>query len=238
VGESGSGKTTLGRALLQLVRPGAGTVLYDGVDLVTLGDRALRPYRRRLQVVFQDPLSSLDPRMHVGALIEEGMIAQGIGGGRAERLARIASLLTQVGLDPGMNERYPHELSGGQQQRVAIARSLAVWPELLVLDEATSALDLSTQARIVELLVELQRTLGLTYLFITHDLALAAQIADDVAVMYLGRIVERGTASAVFGDPQHPYVRGLLAAGAGKGGATSGLRGARATSSTREEETA
>jgi peptide/nickel transport system ATP-binding protein len=212
VGESGCGKTTLGKALLQLIRPTAGRVLLAGRDLTGLSRRALHPYRRRLQVIFQDPYSALDPRMMVGEIVMEGMAAHGLGRTRQEREARVRTVLTQVGLDPEMINRYPHEFSGGQRQRIGIARCLAVEPDFIVCDEATSALDVSVQAQILNLLETLQANLGLTYLFITHNLGVVEYLADEVAVMYLGRIVERGPTAAVFGNPRHPYTQALLSA--------------------------
>jgi peptide/nickel transport system ATP-binding protein len=212
VGESGCGKTTLGKALLQLIRPTGGHVLMDGQDLTTLNRHALHPYRRRLQVIFQDPYAALDPRMMVGEIVMEGMAAHGIGRIRQEREARVQTILTQVGLDPEMINRYPHEFSGGQRQRIGIARCLAVEPDFIVCDEATSALDVSVQAQILNLLAKLQADLGLTYLFITHNLGVVVYLADEVAVMYLGRIVEHGTTEAVFQYPRHPYTQALLSA--------------------------
>ncbi|GIX47833.1 MAG: ABC transporter ATP-binding protein [Candidatus Tectimicrobiota bacterium] len=212
VGESGCGKTTLGKAVLQLVRPTAGRVLLDGQDLTRLSRRQLHPYRRRMQIVFQDPYAALDPRMMVGEIVMEGMAAHGIGRSRREREERARAILAQVGLDPQMLYRYPHEFSGGQRQRIGIARCLAVEPEFLVCDEATSALDVSVQAQILNLLERLQAELGLTYLFITHNLGVVEYLADEVAVMYLGRIVERGPTAAIFSSPCHPYTRALLAA--------------------------
>jgi peptide/nickel transport system ATP-binding protein len=212
VGESGCGKTTLGKALLQVIRPTAGHVLLDGQDLTTLGRRALHPYRRRLQIIFQDPFSALDPRMMVGEIVMEGMTAHDIGSSRQEREERVKTILTQVGLDPAMLHRYPHEFSGGQRQRIGIARCLAVEPDFLVCDEATSALDVSVQAQILNLLAQLQADLGLTYLFITHNLGVVEYLADEIAVMYLGRIVERGTTQEVFDRPSHPYTQALLSA--------------------------
>jgi peptide/nickel transport system ATP-binding protein len=212
VGESGCGKTTLGKALLQLIRPTAGRVLLHDQDLTTLSRRALHPYRRRLQIIFQDPFSALDPRMMVGEVVMEGMAAHGIGASRQEREERVKTILTQVGLDPAMIHRYPHEFSGGQRQRIGIARCLAVEPDFLVCDEATSALDISVQAQILNLLAQLQADLGLTYLFITHNLGVVEYLADEIAVMYLGRIVERGTTQEVFDHPCHPYTQALLSA--------------------------
>jgi oligopeptide/dipeptide ABC transporter ATP-binding protein len=212
VGESGCGKTTLGKALLQLIRPTAGGVLLDGQDLTTLSHHALHPYRRRLQIIFQDPFSALDPRMMVGEIVMEGMAAHGIGASRQAREERVKTILTQVGLDPTMIHRYPHEFSGGQRQRIGIARCLAVEPEFIVCDEATSALDVSVQAQILNLLAQLQADLGLTYLFITHNLGVVEYLADEIAVMYLGRIVERGTTQEVFDHPCHPYTQALISA--------------------------
>jgi peptide/nickel transport system ATP-binding protein len=212
VGESGCGKTTLGKALLQLIRPTGGRILVDGKDLVSLSRRELQPYRRRLQVIFQDPYSALNPRMMVGEIVTEGMAVHGIGGNAREREERAREILAQVGLDPEMLYRYPHEFSGGQRQRVGIARCLAVEPEFIVCDEATSALDVSIQAQIINLLEKLQTELGLTYLFITHNLGVVEYLADEVAVMYLGRIVEMGKTADVLGTPRHPYTRALLSA--------------------------
>ncbi len=212
VGESGSGKTTVGKALLQLLRPSAGSVRFDGVELTRLSRGELRPRRRRFQIVFQDPFSSLNPRMRVSEIIEEGMLSLGVGGGERERERRVAELLERVGLPAQARHRYPHEFSGGQRQRIAIARAIAVEPDLVVCDEPTSALDVSVQAQILNLLAELQATLGIAYLFITHNIGVVAHLADRVAVMYLGRIVERGTVEEVLRSPQHPYTQALLSA--------------------------
>ena len=212
VGESGCGKSTLGRSLLRLVEPRAGRLLFDGVDLLSLSQAALRPYRRAMQIVFQDPMASLDPRMTIRDAIAEGMHAFGIGANESERTERVAALLARVQLDPDQMWRYPHEFSGGQRQRLCIARALAVEPRLVICDEATSALDVSIQAQILNLLSDLQQELGLAYLFITHDLGVVRYLADRVAVMYLGQIVEEGDAERIFDAPQHPYTRGLLAA--------------------------
>jgi peptide/nickel transport system ATP-binding protein len=212
VGESGCGKTTLGKALLQLIRPTAGRVLIDGQDLTTLDRQTLQAYRRRLQIIFQDPYSSLNPRMMVGEIVMEGMTTHGVGHSRKEREERVKEILVQVGLDPEVVHRYPHEFSGGQRQRISIARCLAVNPEFIVCDEATSALDVSVQAQILNLLEKLQADLGLAYLFITHNLGVVEYLADEVAVMYLGRIVERGKTQDVFQNPRHPYTQALLAA--------------------------
>jgi len=212
VGESGCGKTTAGKAILQLIRPTAGSVRFDGEELTALGGERLRRLRSQLQIVFQDPYASLDPRMRVGDIIEEGMSALNAGASGEERGRRTVELLERVGLSGEMRGRYPHEFSGGQRQRIAIARALAVGPRLLVCDEPTSALDVSVQAQILNLLRELQASLGLAYLFITHNIAVVEYLAHEVAVMYLGRIVERGSAAEVLGDPKHPYTEALLSA--------------------------
>ena len=212
VGESGCGKTTAGKALLQLIRPTAGEVLFEGTDLTRLRGSALRRRRRDFQIIFQDPFSSMNPRMRVGDIIEEGMVAQGIGGDAAGRRQRVLALLEQVGLRAEHLDRYPHEFSGGQRQRICIARALAVGPKLVVCDEPTSALDVSVQAQILNLLKSLQGELGLSYLFITHNLSVVGYLADRVAVMYLGRIVEEGPVEAVLGEPRHPYTRALVSA--------------------------
>ena len=211
VGESGCGKTTVGKAILQLVRPTGGSVQLAGHELSTLSRQALRPLRRRLQMIFQDPFASLNPRMTVGEIIAEGMDALGIAQpGDSE--AATAALLQQVGLEAAAAQRYPHEFSGGQRQRIAIARALAVQPELIVCDEPTSALDVSVQAQILNLLKSLQADLQLSLLFITHNIAVVEYIAHEVAVMYLGRIVERGPVDAVLHSPRHPYTQALLSA--------------------------
>lgn len=212
VGESGCGKTTVGRSILRLVEPQAGRVLFEGQDLLSLPRRAVRPLRRRLQIVFQDPLAALDPRLRVRDAIAEGMETHGIGADDTERDARVEALLRRVGLDPSLLVRFPHELSGGQRQRVCIARALAVEPRLLICDESVSALDVSIQAQILNLLRDLQAELGLAYLFISHDLSVVRHLADRVAVMYLGQIVEEGPTEQVLGEPQHPYTRALLEA--------------------------
>ena len=212
VGESGCGKTTVGKGILQLLRPTAGRVRFDGRELTALGTPALRPLRRQFQVIFQDPYGSLDPRMFVGEIIEEGMRAQGLGDNRAQRQARVAELLEHVGLPREAVRRYPHEFSGGQRARISIARALAVEPRLIVCDEPTSALDVSVQAQILNLLKRLQDELGLSYLFITHNLSVVEYLAHEIAVMYLGRIVERGRVEEVLDRPRHPYTQALLSA--------------------------
>ena len=212
VGESGCGKTTAGKSILQLLRPTAGEVTFDGVELTHLRGDALRRRRADFQIVFQDPYASLNPRLRVHDILMEGMSALEVLASRAERERRIDELLDQVGLVSEAAFRYPHEFSGGQRQRIAIARALSVNPKLVVCDEPTSALDVSVQAQILNLLKRLQRELGLAYLFITHNLAVVEYLADEIAVMYLGRIVERGTVGEVLGRPQHPYTQALLAA--------------------------
>ena len=212
VGESGSGKTSLGKAILRLGVPVTGDIRYDGVDITMATRGQLHPYRQRMQIIFQDPYSSLNPRLTVGDIIQEGMRTHNIGASATERRQRVAALMQRVGLSPDMVTRYPHEFSGGQRQRICIARCLAVAPEFIVCDEATSALDVSVQAQILNLLKDLQNELGLTYLFITHNLAVVEYLADEVAVMYLGRIVERGTTEEIFDSPKHPYTRALLSA--------------------------
>jgi oligopeptide/dipeptide ABC transporter ATP-binding protein len=211
VGESGCGKSTLARSILRLVEPAAGRVLFGGVDLLGLPPKALRAQRRHMQLVFQDPLASLDPRFTVGRSLEEPLAIHGVGT-RAERRARVRELLATVGLEADAAARYPHEFSGGQRQRVGIARAVALRPRLLLLDEPVSALDVSVRAQVLNLLMDLREGLGLAYLFISHDLAVVRGISDRVAVMYLGRIVETGPAEAVFERPAHPYTQALLAA--------------------------
>ncbi|MGB4062874.1 MAG: dipeptide ABC transporter ATP-binding protein [Azonexus sp.] len=212
VGESGCGKTTVGKALLQLIQPTAGSVKLGGSELVGLKGRRLRAVRRHMQMIFQDPFASLNPRLRVGEIIAEGMGALGVETDSAARAAAVAALLQQVGLASEAIDRYPHEFSGGQRQRIAIARALAVQPELLICDEPTSALDVSVQAQILNLLKKLQAELGVAYLFITHNFAVVEYLAHDVAVMYLGRIVEQGRAEEILRSPQHPYTQALLSA--------------------------
>ena len=210
VGESGCGKTTVGKAILQLIAPTAGSVRYDGLELVGLARKQLREKRAEFQIIFQDPYSSLNPRMRITDIIEEGMNA--LNAGRRGIGKEVDELLQRVGLPPETKWRYPHEFSGGQRQRIAIARALAVNPRLLICDEPTSALDVSVQAQILNLLKELQDSLGLAYLFITHNISVVEYLADEVAVMYLGRIVERGSVDEVLGNPRHPYTQALLSA--------------------------
>ena len=212
VGESGCGKTTVGRSILGLVPARAGHVWFEGQDLRALSQDELRPLRRKLQIVFQDPMASLDPRMRVRDIIAEGMQSFAIGANESERTERVVAALKRVQLNPDHLWRYPHEFSGGQRQRIGIARALVVEPRLIICDEAVSALDVSIQAQILNLLSDLQDELGLAYLFITHDLSVVRYLADEVAVMYLGQIVERGESARIFSAPSHPYTQGLLAA--------------------------
>ena len=212
VGESGCGKTTTGRCVLQLERATSGSVVFEGRDLTTLNETELRPVRRKIQVIFQDPYSSLNPRMTVGQIIAEPLGVHAIVPDAGRRRARVRELLNRVGLLARHAERYPHEMSGGQRQRVGIARALAMEPALIICDEPVSALDVSIQAQIINLLEDLQAEYRLTYLFIAHDLAVVRHISDRVAVMYLGKIVELADRKALYDDPLHPYTRALLAA--------------------------
>ncbi|MHA7063492.1 ABC transporter ATP-binding protein [Azospirillum argentinense] len=215
VGESGSGKSTLGRSIVGLIKPDSGRILFEGVDLLSLSRPAFRPYRRHVQMVFQDPYASLNPRHTVGDIITQGPVA--FGEDRHKALEKAKALLKLVGLDASAAERFPHEFSGGQRQRISIARALALEPKLLIADEPVSALDVSVQAQVLDLLEDLRHRLNLSMLFITHDLRIAAQICDTIAVMQKGRIVEIGPAKEVFGNPQHSYTRTLLDAIPGKG---------------------
>jgi ABC-type oligopeptide transport system ATPase subunit len=211
VGESGSGKTTTGRCILRLVEPTAGEVRFRGEDVLAYSPAQMRRARRDMQAVFQDPYSSLNPRMRVGTIVEEPLVVHRVGS-RAGRRARAAELLAMVGLDASLLERYPRELSGGQRQRVGLARALALEPSFVLLDEPLSALDVSVQAQVINLLMDLRARLQLTYLFVAHDLRLVRHVCDRVAVMYLGRIVELASAADLFGSPRHPYTRALLSA--------------------------
>jgi peptide/nickel transport system ATP-binding protein len=209
VGESGCGKSTLGRAILRLYEPTEGRVVFDGQDITSLNERQLQPLRRRMQMVFQDPFASLNPRHSVGRIVGEPLRTHGISG-RTETAARVRDLLSLVGLPPDALSRYPHEFSGGQRQRIGVARALALNPEFIVCDEPVSALDVSIQAQIINLMEKLQRELGLTYLFIAHDLAVVRHISDRIAVMYLGKIVEVAPADDLYDNPLHPYTITLL----------------------------
>jgi oligopeptide transport system ATP-binding protein len=211
VGESGSGKSTTGYCILQLLRPTAGSVRFLGKELTALGREEIRRLRREMQIVFQDPYSSLDPRMTVGDIVAEPLHVHGVGTRRARR-ERVRHLLDVVGFNPGFTNRYPHEFSGGQRQRIGIARALALGPKLIVCDEPVSALDVSIQAQILNLLKDLQHEFGLTYLFIAHDLAVVRTMSDRIAVMENGKIVETGPADEVYGNPRHEYTKALLAA--------------------------
>jgi ABC-type oligopeptide transport system ATPase subunit len=211
VGESGSGKTTTGRCILRLIEPTSGEVRFNGEDVLSFSRTRMRQARREMQIVFQDPYSSLNPRMRVGAIVEEPLIIHRIGS-KPERRARVAELFDLVGLDPAQLARYPDQFSGGQRQRIGLARALALNPSLVIADEPVSALDVSVQAQVINLLMDLQERLKLTYLFIAHDLRLVRHICSRVAVMYLGRIVEMGPTEQLFEAPAHPYTRALLSA--------------------------
>jgi peptide/nickel transport system ATP-binding protein/oligopeptide transport system ATP-binding protein len=211
VGESGSGKSTTGRCILRLIEPTSGEVAFRGENVLTYSRARMRQARRHMQIVFQDPYSSLNPRMRAGAIVEEPLIIHAIGS-KSERLARVEELFALVGLEPDHRARYPHEFSGGQRQRIGIARALALNPALIIADEAVSALDVSIQAQIVSLMMELKARLKLTFLFIAHDLRLVEHICNRLAVMYLGKIVEMGNTGPLFANPTHPYTRALLSA--------------------------
>jgi len=211
VGESGSGKTTTGRCILRLIEPTSGEVRFKGEDVLSFSRARMRQARRDMQIVFQDPYSSLNPRMRVGAIVEEPLIIHRMGS-KTERRTRVSELFELVGLDPAQLTRYPHQFSGGQRQRIGVARALALNPSLIIADEPVSALDVSVQAQVINLLMDLQERLKLTYLFIAHDLRLVRHICSRVAVMYLGRIVEMGPTERLFEAPAHPYTRALLSA--------------------------
>ncbi|MGP9818561.1 ABC transporter ATP-binding protein [Salinarimonas sp. NSM] len=228
VGESGSGKTTLGRTLLRLVEPTSGRTIFDGTDLNALDAAGMRRMRRRMQIIFQDPVSSLNPRLSVGAIVAEGLVAHGIGTAR-ERRDRVAALLEEVGLSPDHMSRFPHEFSGGQRQRIGIARALALEPDFIVADESVSALDVSIQAQVLNLLLDLRARRDLTMLFIAHDLSVVEYLCDQTVVMYLGRVVEAGPSADLYAAPAHPYTRALVSAipvpEPGAGGVRTILRG-------------
>ena len=211
VGESGCGKSTLGRIILRLVEPTSGEVVFDNVDLLSLGPSALRDKRREMQMIFQDPFASLDPRLNVGAIVAEPLVIHGIGD-RKSRRAAVLELLETVGLEADAVKLYPHEFSGGQRQRIGIARAVALRPRLIIADEPVSALDVSIQSQILNLLVELRQRFGLSYIFISHDLAVVEHVSDTVAVMYLGRIVETAATEELFARPSHPYTEALISA--------------------------
>ncbi len=212
VGESGCGKSTTGLAILRMLTPTAGRIIFEGEDISTHDKGRMRKVRRRMQMVYQDPYGSLDPRMKVGDIVGEPLVVHGVAGDRAAYRARIAELIRMVGLLPDMAERYPHEFSGGQRQRIGIARALALNPSLIICDEPVSALDVSIQAQVVNLFMELQERLGLAYLFIAHDLSVVRHISNRIAVMYLGRIVEVATRDQLYKEPMHPYTQALMAA--------------------------
>ncbi|MFZ1753928.1 MAG: dipeptide ABC transporter ATP-binding protein [Caldilineaceae bacterium] len=212
VGESGCGKSTTGRAILQLYKPTAGSVVFEGKELTQIGSGDLRRMRRRMQMIFQDPYASLNPRMTVGSIVGEPLEVHNIGSSRKERQERVQELLKIVGLNPYFINRYPHEFSGGQRQRIGVARALAVNPSFIVCDEPISALDVSIQAQVINLLEDLQKDLGLTYLFIAHDLSVVRHISDRIAVMYLGKIVELADRDELYANPKHPYTQALLSA--------------------------
>jgi len=212
VGESGSGKSTIGQSIIRLHKPDSGRIDIDGIDFAGASERALRRHRKLIQMVFQDPSSSLNPRIRIGDVLLEALAIHGIGSTRQERRKRVAELLDMIGFSPDFAQRYPHQLSGGQRQRVGIARALAVEPKALIADEAVSALDVSIQAQIIQLLAELRRKLSFTLIFISHDMNVVEYISDRVAVLYLGRIVEMGPARDIFKRPRHPYTEALLSA--------------------------
>jgi len=220
VGESGCGKTTLGRTAMRLLAPDAGAIRFEGTDIAKLGPRALKPFRRGMQMIFQDPFGSLNPRHKIGTIVGEPLAVHGIGGGRA----RVGELLDLVGLGAEAATRFPHEFSGGQRQRIAIARALALSPKLIVADEPVSALDVSIQSQIINLIVDLRARLGLSMLFVSHDLSVVRHVCDRVAVRYLGRIVEIGPTERIFAAPRHPYTQALLSAIPRPPGSTAPIR--------------
>ena len=212
VGESGCGKSTMARSLLRLIEPTDGQLIYDGMDLRAMKGKELRKLRSRMQIVFQDPYSSLNPRMKIDEIVSEPMIISGMKKTKAECMDRVYELLDMVGLDPSYVDRFPHEFSGGQRQRIVIARAIATNPELLICDEPVSALDVSVRAQVLNLLEELQEKLNLTYMFISHDLSVVEHLCDRVAIMYLGQLMELGTVDQIYDNPSHPYTQALLSA--------------------------
>lgn len=212
VGESGCGKSTLGKTILKLIEPSSGEIFYNGTNITNLSSNSMRPFRRKMQIIFQDPYASLNPRMSVRTILEEPLIINKIGGTRVDREKRLFQLLDYVKMPKETLDKYPHQFSGGQRQRICIARALAVEPDLIICDESVSALDVSIQAQVINLLMDLQKELNISYIFISHDLKLVKFISHQIAVMYFGKVVEEGPSSLVFSQPRHPYTKALLSA--------------------------